>query len=175
MARQEDKKTFDTALGKAEIQFTQLDGMTAGKLLIRIGRAIGPGIAALSGAVDLRASALGGLDLKGDGIAGAVKALFDNLTEAEFEHLARSLLRGSVVTVNGEAQDLWDLYGDLFRGNVFTGFVVIGHAIRVNYGNFTAALASVGVRIPDLRATIAKLTRSQNVPSASASGGQRNG
>lgn len=175
MARQNDKKTFDTAQGKAEITFMQLDGIAAGKLLIRLGRVIGPALASLGSGVDVRASALGGLDLKGNALPDAVMALFDKLTEQEFEHLARELLRGCVVVVGGESNDLWDVYGELFRGQVFGGLVVIWHAIKVNFGNFTGALASVGVRIPDLRATINRMTRSQSEPSASASGGQRNG
>jgi hypothetical protein len=46
----------------------------------------------------------------------------------------------------------WSNYDRLFRGHVFQGFALVWFAVGVNFGNFTDALASVGVKIPNMRA-----------------------
>jgi hypothetical protein len=79
--------------------------MAGGKLLVRLGRVLGPAIAGLANAVDLRSAALGGLNLRDEVLPGAVRALFEHLTEAELEHLTKTLLAEHRVHVEGEIDE----------------------------------------------------------------------
>ena len=136
---------IETARGTAVFTVNQLPGMQSGKLLMRIGRTFGPGLATILG--KLRPADLAkGTDALGDmevDLPRVVRETFAELNETEFDHLVDQLLGDASVKVGGEVHSAIDLLDTLFQGHVEGLFRLLWHALAVNYGNFLGALAKM--------------------------------
>jgi len=135
-------KTFNTAHGPAQFTVSQLPAMRAGKLLMRLGKTIGPAIASLASAMDVREGK--DLDVSLDAMPASVAALFANLDGNELEYLTHELLDGATVTVNGQTVPVLQGFDLLMQGQIPAWFQLLWFALTVNYGNFFDALGGLG-------------------------------
>lgn len=114
-------------------QLTQLPGLRAGTLLVRIGKIVGP---ALTKATALTDAKSGGPNM--GALVDAVGELSDYLKPEDFESITLQLLEGCSYWNSDE--DLIDLdrkgLDQMFRGNIDALFKLIGAALKANYGNF---------------------------------------
>ncbi|TXH08591.1 MAG: hypothetical protein E6R03_17925 [Hyphomicrobiaceae bacterium] len=79
-----------------------------------------------------------------DDIVASMTRTLALLTEAQLQELCNLLLTGSVYRVNGNQQDLSTKKLDyLFRGNLGGLFVLLTHAIVLNYENFPSAFGQL--------------------------------
>lgn len=146
--RQNLEETFNTSRGRITFHLTQLGGIHAGRVLVRIGPHIPKLLGTLS-AFDLKSlanpEALKKLDLSKLDFTAIGKAIAD-ITPDEFERLTIELLSGSFATAHDPEGTPVRL--DLTRGNVdqlFVGhvwdlFKLLGFAIKVNFADFGGGL-----------------------------------
>lgn len=130
--RLSNKRVFETTRGKVEIEVQQLDGMSAGKLSLRLIRLTGSAMARIGAASEKDAGAA---------FAGAVGDVVDRLTEQEFEDLTKILLDGAAYSTGKEFVEVLPAAGDLFRGHVKELFALLKFALEVNFSDFFGDLA----------------------------------
>lgn len=126
--------------GDTKITLVQLPSMRAIKLLPRLGRLIGPALSALASGnlMDANVAALG----------GALDEVLQRLTADELESLIRELLGNAKCG----GKDLMPVFDNVFRGRTLQVFVVLKHALDLNFGDFSAALAGLADKAKAARA-----------------------
>lgn len=140
-------KNLATAQGTLEFVVTQLPAMRSGKVLMRIGKGLGPAIAGLITAVDSK----GGDFKSADSLASAARDLFTALDGDELERITRDLLDTAQVKINGEIVPVMPQFDMLFTGHVGSWFSLLWFAFEVNFGSFIGALG--GIVRPHMTAT----------------------
>ncbi len=129
------QKTEKRTIGGLEYSTTQLPAMKALALSTRIGRAVGPALAAASG-VDM------GADVAA--LAPAITRLFASLDGAEAQALTKEILQGTTVVFEGKHVHLGDTAAidHVFTGRLGELFTVVKFALEVNFTDFFDALTS---------------------------------
>jgi hypothetical protein len=131
MACQTIEKTIQLGGQDRKLTVTQLPSMRAVKLLARLGRVAGPGLALL---------ASGDASRLGD----AVRMLFAELSEAEVEHLIAELLfEGARVEVGGQMVPVKVAFASEFAGEMLAIVEALKVALEANYGSFFGGLAGL--------------------------------
>ena len=113
----------------------QLPGKRGLRLWRRLGKILGPSLARAA------ASASGQVDFAG--LAGAVEALFDNLTETELDAVVDELTGNALVLYEGSERPLKEVYDVLFAGRVETQLKLLMFALEVNYSGFFVGLRAL--------------------------------
>jgi hypothetical protein len=143
-------KDFETFFGKYTFTLTQLGGRQAGKLFVRVG----PHIPRLIGSIasldskqlkdkdgKLSVESLKKLDLSKLNFPALGEALA-KVTPEDFDSITCELLKGGIAIGKNEAGEDQKVDLDpaaidqLFRGQVWQLFALVGFAIEVNYGGF---------------------------------------
>jgi hypothetical protein len=135
-----------------EVTITAMGGMDGSKLGIRLGAMLGPSLISLFTAMDAQSAAAG---------AEAGKMLFERLTPATFESIAKEVLTGAqmkVQTPDGvEFQDVtMSLLNETFSGNVASLFRLVFDAIKLNFRNFSSGLGISSAAMTKLQSIAAK-------------------
>jgi hypothetical protein len=115
-----------TIHGDAEVTGTQLPAMRSARLLLKLGKVLGPGLAGLAAGLD---------DVKA--LPPAVSALFEQLTPDEFEAVALEVLEPTQIKVKGQASPISrEVLDEFFTGHVADLFKLVGLALKANYSDF---------------------------------------
>lgn len=150
------EERFNTSRGCFIFYVSQLGGLAAGKTLVRIAPLI-PQLVKVFAGVELKsltggAEALKKFDLNKLDL-GALGSAIASLPPDEFERLAVELLAGSfgVGTDSTSGEDVRidltkNMIDQLFVGQVWELFKLIGFAIKVNYLGFSLALPATAQR-----------------------------
>ena len=131
MACQTVEKTLSLGGQERKITITQLPALRAVKLLTRLGRVAGPGLAMLA---------------SGDSgkLSEALQTIFGALSDAEVEHLIAELLfEGARIEVAGQMVPVKTAFATEFAGEMLAIVEAVKLALEVNYGSFFAGLAGL--------------------------------
>lgn len=133
MARKQVTKKYPTDDSEVEITLTAMGGLDGSKLGIRLGGMLGPSVVSLFTAADAQSAAAG---------AEAGRMLFEKLTPATFENIAKEVLAGAQLkTAEGEFEDVtMTLLNDVFSGAVGSIYKLVFDAISLNFRNFSRGL-----------------------------------
>ncbi len=128
-----------------EYTFCQLPPKRSLKLMTRIVKIVGAPLGAAlngtkSGQVDLKAVMEADIDL-----SLIVTALCDRLDENEVEAIIDELLSQVIHVGSGEVSKKFDAH---FAGRLPHLFKVVGQALKVEYGDFLAAVPDLSVLFP---------------------------
>lgn len=133
MARKQVTKKYPTDDGEVEITLTAMGGLQGSKLGIRLGGMLGPSVVSLFTAADAQSAQAG---------AEAGRMLFEKLTPATFESVAKEVLAGAQMkTAEGDFEDVtMPLLDDAFSGAVGSIYKLVFDAISLNFTNFSRGL-----------------------------------
>jgi hypothetical protein len=123
--------TLEGGDGSTAVTLVQLPSMRAVRLLPRLGRIVGPVFAAAGGGnlLEQDVSKLG----------SALDEMLQRLSPDELEALIRELLGNAKIGT----KDLMPVFDNVFRGRTLQIFLLLKHALDLNYGDFSAALAGL--------------------------------
>ena len=127
-------KFSDGSVRKLTVQ--QLPAMKSVKLLARLGRVLGTGLGLLATGDESK-------------VGEAIPAIFEKLNEAEAEHMIDALLfTGGLIEVKGQQLPIKDVFNIEFSGQMAAVIRALVFALKVNYGDFSAALGDLGALLP---------------------------
>jgi hypothetical protein len=129
----------ETRIGDLKIAVSKLPAMRAVKLSARLGKIIGPTIAAgmPSAGVLRKVSSFADLDVNFEQVA---RALFDRLDPDELEALLRELL--AATTLNG--QPIMETFDLVFADQLENVIPVVKFVLGFQFGSFGRALLAAG-------------------------------
>ena len=116
---------------------SMLLGRASLRMLHRLIRTVGPGLAKAAGGVAGTSLKLGDLELSS--LGDALCLLTDRCNEAEFMAITEELLGSATIDGQPLMGPQFDL---LMRGRSLTVLKLLRFAIEVNYGDFSAALGA---------------------------------
>lgn len=155
MREEIEEVEVETSKGTAFVSLTQLPGMQAGKLLVRLTGVIGPGVSGLAVAMKSK---------DGAQASKAAEVLAQRLSEDEFERITLQLLRGARARVPGQ-EEFIDLnkqtLDSLFEGCSEGLFRLVFAALKGNYASFFSVAES---QIKTALATLTAKEKSLNTP-----------
>lgn len=114
-----------------------LPATVAMKLQIRLGKALGPSLGTIFAAFK------GGL-LEADvsQLGPAIRDLFAQLDDQEFDYIRKTLLQSTVCIANGKQAGVNENFDGLFTGDIFGAYELLYTALEVNYRDFFSRLVS---------------------------------
>lgn len=133
---------------------TQLPGFRSMRMLNRLMRVLGPGLAKLAGEVQNAQRKLPKLrsvdqllNVDVSAFGEGLTELFAKLSDDELESITRALLEGtrvkSATITKGQDIELLPVFDVVMQGRVWTSLKLLVFAVEVNYGDF---FASMGLR-----------------------------
>jgi hypothetical protein len=131
---------LETSRGLATFHVSQINGVKAMKLFLRLANKFGP--------------ALSSLDKTKQSMRGAVGTILEKLDGDEFERVQNELLNECVCVLKDDsgaessAERALPKLGELFAGHTFELGHLVVFALGVNYGNF---FEKMGLKLDALR------------------------
>lgn len=146
-------------IGERDFTVTALSGWASLRTYRRLFAVLAPSLGAgFENMGESLAKLEGGLgNMEAEKLLGAIgpilSTLFEKLTEAEMEALAKALLSNATVVEKGQTVRVLDGFELLFQGQVAEILQLLVFSVEVNYGDFFALLAGLRgkfkVRKPD--------------------------
>lgn len=151
--RATQEETFTTSRGRFTFHVTQLGGIAAGRMAIRVGPLLPKIFGAIASGLDLKKLQEGGgmtldklkkIDLSKLDLAGIGSALA-SITPTDFDQLTVELLSGGIaVGTDSESGEQTKIelnraaIDALFTGQVWELFKLVGFAAKINFFGFTS-------------------------------------
>lgn len=132
-------------------EVAQLPAMRANKLLVRLGKVIGPALGKVSKLMQGGAKSIADAELSA--VGEAIEALFDKLTPEEFEAVTKELLAGASVTgaesvedggTGGKKVPLLPVFDRVMQGRTVTLGKLLAFAFEVNFADFFGVFRGLG-------------------------------
>lgn len=131
--------TLETARGQTRFTVRQMDGVTAGKIMLRMGKSLGP---ALSSAMN---------KFKAGDKLGAFAELLSAVDSEQFDIIQSVTMRG-LIAITGDEVDTnaEKKLGEIFTGHVAELFELLIFALKINYTSFFEKLRGAGGDLPKI-------------------------
>ena len=133
------KAAKTVTLGDRSFEVRPLPATRALKLFYRLGRVLGPSLAAMSGTAGAAATGISGMPAEAFG--RAISILCEKLDDTEVDTISNAFLTSCAVTENGRRSELdTAMINTMFAGNLLDMHKLLAAALEVNYGDFLGAL-----------------------------------